>query len=452
VKNRWLWILLGLALGLSLVTWIQIQHARTVHAGQMPFRDLATLLGAWGAALGLAYLAWSSHTRKVTSRDKSAQEQLLRSVMDAATDIGLIATDPSGLIQLFSRGAEKMLGLEAQDVIHRLTPEAFHVASEVEERGQELSEALGTPIRGPQVFVALPAKGLSETRNWTYRHADGHCFPVSLAVSALRDGEGRIFGYLGVARDIQAQQARESKLESEAREALENARLKSSFLSTMSHEIRTPMNAISAMSRYLLTTELDAEQREITEIGRKATRNLLEMLDRVLDLSKAEAGQLDLVSSPFSPIGLTRDCAELWRADATAKSLSFLLALPFEAPPVLGDAMRLRQVLNNLLGNALKFTTQGSITLRLQVRLEGELANLRWSVEDTGPGMGPEVLHRLFRPFTQADESITRQFGGTGLGLALSRELTTLMGGQLTVESQPEKGSIFTLEIQLPVA
>jgi signal transduction histidine kinase len=320
---------------------------------------------------------------------------------------------------------------------------------EAEARGQELAQALGHPVRGFDVFSALPNRGMSEVRTWTYRHAEGHLIPIRLAVTALRDRRGGIFGYLGVAQNIQLQQARESTLEAQAQEAKEAARLKSAFLATMSHEIRTPMNAIMAMSRYLLTTNLDEEQREITEIGRKATRNLLDMLDRVLDLSKVEVGGMSLETSTFSPIALTQDCAALWRADATAKGLTLLIALPLQAPPVLGDPLRLRQVLNNVLGNALKFTAQGSITVRLQVEEEAAGVLLRWAVEDTGIGMTPTVQQRLFQPFTQADASITRQYGGTGLGLALSHQLMRLMGGTIAVESTPEKGTTFTLEVRL---
>lgn len=446
-------ILTALALTLPLATtWVQIRHAQLSHGNQMPLRDLAALGALWAAMLGLLYLAWTRRILEEARREKDAQQRLLRSVMDAATEIGLIATDPEGLIQLFNRGAENMLGLKAREVVHHLTVETFHVAEEVAARGRELTEALGQPIQGFQVFVALPAKGLNEVRTWTYRHADGHLFPVRLAVSALRNQEGEVFGYLGVVQDIQAQTTRESLLASEAQDAQESARIKSSFLSTMSHEIRTPMNAIMAMSRYLLTTDLDPEQREITEIGRKATRNLLDMLDRILDLSKAEAGQMTLEAAPFSPVALTRDCAELWRADATSKGLSFLLALPADAPVVLGDPMRLKQVLNNILGNALKFTAQGTITLRLEAEAGPGSLKLRWSVEDTGIGMTQEVIQRLFRPFTQADQGITRQYGGTGLGLALSQELMRLMGGHLSVESLPQKGSTFVLEVRLQLA
>jgi PAS domain S-box-containing protein len=433
-----------------LVSWILVSpRTPDVH---LSAGTVGVILAVWLAALGLLFSRWKGGIQARISSERDSQQQLLKAIMDAATEVALIATDATGSIQLFNAGAERMLGMKAQDVIHQATPEVFHLPEELEARGRELSAALGEPIRGFGVFSALPSRGLSEVRTWTYRHADGHLIPVSLAITALRDRHGVVFGYLGVAQNLQSQRARESSLEAQAQEAQEAARLKSVFLATMSHEIRTPMNAIMAMSRYLLTTDLDPEQREITEIGWKAARNLLDMLDRVLDLSKVEVGAMTLEASPFSPVALTRDCAELWRADATAKGLGFLVALPAEVPPVLGDPLRLKQVINNLLGNAQKFTTQGSITLRLSAEDEGSHLRLRWAVEDTGIGMAPPVLQRLFRPFTQADEGITRQYGGTGLGLALSQELMHLMGGGIHAESTPDKGSTFTVEARFPKA
>ena len=445
-----LWTL-GLLATPLLLSWALLRPL-ALPPGGPSLRVLLTLLTIWGMALGLHLLRQRLERQASLAADQDAQQRLLKAVMDAATEVALIATDAQGIIQLFNTGAERMLGLKARDVIHRLSPAAFHLPEEIEQRGQELSASLGLEITGFEVFTALPSRGLSEVRTWTYQDAKGRRFPVSLAISALRDRHGRIFGYLGVAQNIQVQQARETRLEARAQEAQETARLTSVFLATMSHEIRTPMNAIMAMVRYLLTTNLDVEQREITEIGRKAAGNLLDMLDRVLDLSKLEAGAMTLESSPFSPLSLTRDCAELWRADATAKGLAFLVALPTEAPVALGDPLRLKQVLNNLLGNALKFTTQGSITFRLQVIDEAPGLLLRWAVVDSGIGMTPATLHRLFRPFTQADVGITRQFGGTGLGLALSQDLVHLMGGTLSVDSLAGEGSTFTMEVRLPRA
>jgi len=436
----------------ALVSWGLIQPLEQGAPARPPLSILLAIVALWLSALAFLYAYRRLDLQSRMAEERDSQQRLLKAVMDAATEVALIATDAQGIIQLFNGGAEQMLGMKAQDVIHRLTPEVFHLPEEAEARGQELSAALGRTIQGFAVFSALPERGLNEVRTWTYRRADGQHIPVRLAVTALRDRHGDIFGYLGVAQNIQIQQARESSLEARAEEAQEAARLKSVFLATMSHEIRTPMNAIMAMSRYLLTTNLDPEQREITEIGWKAARNLLDLLDRVLDLSKVEVGGMTLEASPLSPLVVTQDCASLWKAAATGKGLAFMVALPAEVPLVLGDPLRLRQVINNLLGNALKFTTEGGVTLRLQAQDEGTTLRLRWAVEDTGIGMTPAVLQRLFRPFIQADAGITRQFGGSGLGLALSHDLVHLMGGSIHVESTPERGTTFTIEVSLPKA
>jgi PAS domain S-box-containing protein len=436
----------------ALVSWALVQPLKQVSPGQVSPGALAVILALWVSALVFLFARRRLELQAGAAGERDSQQRLLKAVMDSTMEVALVATDSRGLIQLFNAGAERMLGFRAQDVINRMTLEAFHLPEELEARGLELSDALSQTIRGFEVFSALPSRGLSEARTWTYRRADGNLIPVRLSVTALRDRHGSIFGYLGVAQNMQVQQARESSLEARALEAQEAARLKSVFLATMSHEIRTPMNAIMAMSRYLLTTNLDPEQREITEIGWKAARNLLDLLDRVLDLSKVEVGGMSLEPSPFSPITLTHECAELWRAEATGKGLGFIVALPAEAALAIGDPLRLKQVINNLLGNALKFTTEGSIVLRVQTQEEGPDVRLQWIIEDTGIGMTPAVLQRLFRPFTQADEGITRQYGGTGLGLALSYELMRLMGGTIHVESTPDRGTTFMVEVRLPKA
>jgi len=433
-------------------SWILFEGLDPAAARQFSMAGMLAILTIWISSLGFLFILWRALLRRRTASEREAQQRLLKAVMDAATEISIIATEPTGTIRLFNRGAERLLGLPASEVVRRMSPLSFHDPEEVEARSRELGAALGRPVQGFEVLTLLPSQGLGETRTWTYVRADGRRFPASLSVNALKDGEGRIFGYLGVAQDIHLQRDRERSLENTAREAQEAARLKSAFLATMSHEIRTPMNAIMAMARYLLSTDLDPEQREITEIGRKAAQNLLSMLDGVLDLSKAESGMLSLESLPFSPVTLTRDCAELWRADATAKGLDFLVALPSDTPPGLGDPLRIKQVLNNLLGNALKFTPSGSITLRLGVHEDDTHLRLHWAVEDTGIGMTPEAAERVFHPFSQADAGITRQFGGTGLGLSLSREIVQRMDGRLSAQSLPGQGSTFTAEIRVPKA
>ena len=227
--------------------------------------------------------------------------------------------------------------------------------------------------------------------------------------------------------------------------ALQANQAKSDFLRHMSHEIRTPMNGILAMIQLLLATDLPAEQRGYAEVALTSGRNLLALIGDILDLSKIEAGKLDLESLDFDLRRTLEDAAGIWRVQANAKGLAFEVRMPPETPTLLrGDPHRLRQVLNNLVGNAIKFTGQGEVALHVEpVSQDGGKATVRFAVADTGIGIRPDQAAALFSPFVQADISTTRKYGGTGLGLAICKQLVELMGGQIGLESQEGKGSTF---------
>lgn len=232
---------------------------------------------------------------------------------------------------------------------------------------------------------------------------------------------------------------------------------KGGFLANMSHEIRTPMNGILTMATLVEESELDDRQRECVQIIRSSAESLLRILNDILDFSKLEAGRLDLESIPLDPVQLIEDVADLVGLSAHEKQIELIVDVDPSLPrSVLGDPVRLRQILLNLAGNAIKFTESGHVLLRLSNRrIEhsgGEQHQLCFEVCDTGIGIAPESQQRLFQAFQQADESTTRRFGGTGLGLSISRQLVGMMGGEISVESELGHGSTFRFHAVAPLA
>jgi PAS domain S-box-containing protein len=377
------------------------------------------------------------------------KSDLLSNIINNAVD-GLMTIDESGTVQMFNPACEKIFGYKPEEVVGQnikmLMPEPYHSGhdgyiSNYRQTGQAKVIGIGREVRG--------------------RHKDGMTFPIDLAVSEIKLKNKRLFS--GIVRNISERKSAEDQLQTYMlemewfrAEAERATRLKSEFLATMSHEIRTPMNGVLGMTELLLETGLDEQQKRYAKTAMSAANALLEIINDILDFSKIEAGRMTMEPLPMDFRLLAQEVIELFSMKALEKGLELLLTYPDSATRyVRGDAGRIRQIISNLLSNALKFTDQGRIELiveELECLREGPRGTkMRVSVKDSGIGIPLDVQGNLFNKFTQADASTTRKYGGTGLGLAICRQLATMMGGEAGVESAPGEGSTFWFTMALPI-
>ncbi|MBA5862311.1 MAG: response regulator [Nitrospira sp. CR1.1] len=368
-----------------------------------------------------------------------------RAILDSA-GYAIISCRPDGIIQLFNPAAEALLGYSADELIGRQHPGIFHDPEEVGARARQLSDEFGSTIApGFDVFIEKCRRNLPNEHEWTYIRKDGTRRTVLLNVTAMRDADGEITGYLGVASDVTPlkRTAQELLLAKEVAEAAN--RTKSQFLANMSHEIRTPMNGVLGMTELLLSTTLDTRQRHVTRTIQQSGEALLAIINDILDFSKIEAGKLQLEQLDFDVQETVENAVELFAGPAQRKHIELTCQVlgPFTRA-LRGDPIRLRQALLNLTSNALKFTANGEINVRVSAVTETPTTvTLRFEVKDSGVGIPAEAHQRIFEAFSQADGTTTRRFGGTGLGLTIVKELVALMQGQIGVESQVGRGSTF---------
>jgi PAS domain S-box-containing protein len=334
--------------------------------------------------------------------------------------------------------------------------------------GLKLEELKGRRLADFDGLRLLAVDGRAQPVEFDLQDASGTVIPVETLSRIISYGDG--VAQVAAVRDIRERRAAEQSkrdrqrvvdLQREAEDLRERARIageanraKSTFLAMMSHEIRTPMNAVLGLTAVLLDDDLADEQRRVISAIRESGEGLLRILNDILDYSKLDAGRLTFESLPFSPATLTQETVSVHGPAAMAKGLSISAGTDADMPPTLmGDPGRIRQVLMNLVSNAVKFTDAGAVIIRAHClgRKDG-MVSVMWEVRDTGIGIPKEKLGRLFDEFAQADNSITRRFGGTGLGLSISRRIVEQMGGQIEVESQVGLGSVFRFRLTLQEA
>jgi PAS domain S-box-containing protein len=375
----------------------------------------------------------------------------LQAIIDAAIDFAITTTDTRGLIKLFSKGAENMLGYRASELVGRCSPAIIHTRDEILSRGQELTHQFGRPIGGFDVLVDSSRRGVTESRDWTYVRKDGSTLPVNVVVSAIYDSTGQLAGFLGVAKDIRRDQEVTRNL-AVAKEQAESAnRAKSEFMAKMSHELRTPMNGVIGMTELVLMSTLSKDQREYLTTVHESALSLLNVINDILDFSKMDVGKLQLVERRLELIPMLSSVVRAFEPSVSKKGVKLILDMQADLNrALLTDSDRLRQILVNLLNNAEKFTAEGEIRLIVtQVSENHDSVTLQFTVKDTGIGIDESMQRRIFEAFTQADDSITRNYGGTGLGLAICQQLVGLLNGKLWVQSVVGKGSLFHVQVPM---
>ena len=507
--------------------------------------------------------------------------KLLEDVLKSASEVSIIATDPTGVITLFNAGAEKLLGYRAEEMVGKYSPQIIHLDEEIERKSRELTEEFGERIEGFRVFVYKSERKGVDKGEWTYVRKDGSHFSVSLIMTTIRDYNNEVIGYLGIGTDLSERKKIEEALMNERlrllafvenapaavamfdreiryiaysnrwveeyhlsgrnligvshydifpdisqawkeahqrslqggieineedvwrpagwdhdqylrwevrpwyqfdgtvggimmftqditeiclqRKELKMAKIlaeeasiaKSEFLANMSHEIRTPLNGVIGFTDLVLKTRLDETQKQYLSIVNQSANALLSIINDILDFSKIEAGKLELSIEKSDLYEIGSQSADIISYQVQNKGLEMLLNIAPDLPRFIWiDEVRLKQVLINLLGNAAKFTEKGEIELKITALEKfpelGEIT-VRFEVRDTGIGIKPEKMEKIFEAFLQEDSSTTKKYGGTGLGLTISNKLLALMNSCLHLTSNPGKGSTFYFDLRLKV-
>jgi two-component system, sensor histidine kinase and response regulator len=424
----------------------EFKHAATVSQAQIEYRILrpdGEVRWIWARTFSVPIDAGKATrligiAQDVTERKQAEKARAFLASIVESSDDSIIGTDLDGRILSWNRGAEKLFGYTTKEAIGRRITLLFE--SDRQADHLKTLEKIRRQERIERFESVRIRKG-------------GAPIDVSVILSPIRDPLGRLQGVSAIYRDITASKRADAELV-KAKEAAEAAsRAKSTFLAIMSHEIRTPMNGILGMTELVLDSELRPDQRDNLELVHLSAESLLTVINDILDFSKIEAGKLEFESISFDLRDRLGGIMQTLGFRAHQKSLELVYDVHPDVPATLsGDPGRLRQILVNLVGNAIKFTEQGQILVNVELEsIAPEMVCVHFSVRDTGVGIPAEHQQRIFEPFSQADQSMTRKFGGTGLGLTICSRLVGMMGGRIWVMSQAGQGSTFHFTAHLGI-
>lgn len=373
--------------------------------------------------------------RKMAEASLKKQEEKYRNII-ANMNLGLIEVDSNNIVNFINQSFTEMSGYEMDELIGK-NPATLLVSGEA---ANLIESKKDLRKNGVSDIYQIPVKNKrGELRWWAISAAPNY------------DDSGQFIGSVGIHLDITEQKELEIALEQEKEKAQESARAKEAFLSNMSHEIRTPLNAIIGFLRELDREELTSAQKHFIANSTIASKHLLSIINNILDISKIEAGEMSVENENMVVKNSIDKVIAVLESKAKEKGIFLHSFISSKINPIVkGDSLRIEQILFNLIGNALKFTSKGAVTVHCEVKNDyPHSQDLRFMISDTGIGMNQNFINTIFKKFSQEDKTITRKFGGTGLGMSITHELVQLMNGTIEIESEKDKGTTITIELNL---